>query len=173
MTVIAGGAAAASSARRPSGRMSGVPQRLQDITDPDSVHFQQVGQQTFMTTAHSHQRPQAGGGPSTDGARTVTGSALIEIPAAICAQRLVTALRIRTFVALMTRTLGTPFFAGVAGCVCLALTACSPPPVPTPRVPSASSFAGGQPGVDAAPIAFAIGNARVCAPLRVALSRTR
>ena len=106
MSSLAGGMAATSSARRPSGRISGVPQRLHDITVPNSVHFQQVGQQTFMTTAHSHQRPQAGGGPSTDGARTVTGSALIEIPAGIFAQRLVTALRIRTFVALMTRTLG-------------------------------------------------------------------
>jgi hypothetical protein len=35
--------------------MSGVPQRLQDMTVPSSDHFQHVGQQTFMTTAHSHQ----------------------------------------------------------------------------------------------------------------------
>jgi hypothetical protein len=53
MTSLGGGAIATSSARRPSGRMSGVPQRLQDITVPNSDHFQHVGQQTFMTTAHS------------------------------------------------------------------------------------------------------------------------
>ena len=72
-----GGAAATSSARRPSGRMRGVPQRLQDITAPNSDHFQHVGQQTFMTTAHSHQPDATGRSPSVDGAETVTGSAQI------------------------------------------------------------------------------------------------
>jgi hypothetical protein len=55
--------------------MSGVPQRLQDISAPSSDQFQHVGQQTFMTTAHSQQRG-AGGLPTyADGAETVTGSA--------------------------------------------------------------------------------------------------
>jgi hypothetical protein len=54
-----------------------VPQRLQDITAPNSDHFQHVGQQTFMTTAHSHQPDATGRSPSVDGAETVTGSAQI------------------------------------------------------------------------------------------------
>ncbi len=66
------GSALTSSARRPSMRMSGVPHFLHDITVPSSVHFQHVGQQTFMTTAHSHQRNRCGGAPSRDGAMTVT-----------------------------------------------------------------------------------------------------
>jgi hypothetical protein len=37
-----------------------VPQRLHNITVPNSVHFQQVGQQTFMTTAHSQQGRNGG-----------------------------------------------------------------------------------------------------------------
>jgi hypothetical protein len=78
---MTGGAAATSSARRPSCRISGVPQRLHDMTVPNSVHFQQVGQQTFITTAHSQQRRPASGPPFVDGAETVTGSAQIEISA--------------------------------------------------------------------------------------------
>jgi hypothetical protein len=58
ITSLTGGAAATSSARRPSCRISGVPQRLHDMTVPNSFHFQQVGQHTFMTTAHS-QQPRA------------------------------------------------------------------------------------------------------------------
>ena len=53
MTSLGGGSAATTSTRRPSARISGVPQRLHDITVLNSVHFQQVGQQTFMTIAHS------------------------------------------------------------------------------------------------------------------------
>jgi hypothetical protein len=75
MTSLGGGAAATSSARRPSGRMSGVPQRLHDITVPNSDHFQHVGQQTFMTTAHSQQRKAPSQASCVDGAGTVTGSA--------------------------------------------------------------------------------------------------
>ena len=75
MTSLGGGAAATSSARRPSGRMSGVPQRLQDITVPNSDHLQHVGQQTFMTTAHSQQRGAPNQASCADGAGTVTGSA--------------------------------------------------------------------------------------------------
>jgi len=59
---MGGGAAATSSARRPSARMSGVPQRLHDITVPSSDHFQHVGQQTFMTTAHSRLRTSSKSG---------------------------------------------------------------------------------------------------------------
>ena len=80
MTSMTGGAAATSSARRPSCRISGV-QRLHDMTVPNSVHFQQVGQQTFITPAHSQQRRPASGPPFVDGAETVTGSAQIEISA--------------------------------------------------------------------------------------------
>ena len=54
-----------------------MPQRLQDITAPNSDHFQHVGQQSFMTTAHSHQPDATGRAPSVDGAETVTGSAQI------------------------------------------------------------------------------------------------
>ncbi len=75
MTSVAGGIAATSSARRPSGRISGVPQRLHDITVPNSDHFQHVGQQTFMTTAYSQQGRDGGRMPSVDGAEIVTGSA--------------------------------------------------------------------------------------------------
>jgi hypothetical protein len=75
MTSLGGGAAATSSARRPSGRMNGVPQRLQDITVPNSDHLQHVGQQTFMTTAHSRQRTAPNQPSCVDGAGTVTGSA--------------------------------------------------------------------------------------------------
>jgi len=77
MTSLAGGNAATSSARRPSGRIIGVPQRLHDITVPNSDHFQHVGQQTFMTTAHSQQCRVGRRMPSVDGAETVTGSAQI------------------------------------------------------------------------------------------------
>lgn len=77
MTSLSGAIAATSSARRPSGRISGVPQRLHDITVPNSVHFQHVGQQTFMTTAHSQQGWDARPMPFVDGAETVTGSAQI------------------------------------------------------------------------------------------------
>jgi hypothetical protein len=59
--------------------MSGVPQRLQVITIPGSVHFQQVGQQSFISTAHSQQAHGASPAPFADGAETVTGSAHIEI----------------------------------------------------------------------------------------------
>jgi RNA polymerase sigma-70 factor, ECF subfamily len=55
--------------------MNGVPQRLQDISSFSSDHFQHVGQQTFMTTAHSHQRGLGGFPTYVDGAETVTGSA--------------------------------------------------------------------------------------------------
>jgi hypothetical protein len=79
MTSPAGGIAATSSARRPSGRINGVPQRLHDITVPNSVHFQHVGQQTFMTTAHSQQGRDGRPLPFVDGAETVTGSAQIEM----------------------------------------------------------------------------------------------
>jgi len=67
-----------------------VPQRLHDMTVPNSVHFQQVGQQTFITTAHSQQRRAASCPPFVDGAETVTGSAQIEIfPAGVlCADPL-------------------------------------------------------------------------------------
>ena len=76
---LGGGAAATSSARRPSGRMSGVPQRLQAIAVPNSDHFQHVGQQSCMSTAHSQQSPAAGRASCEDGAGTVTGSAQTEI----------------------------------------------------------------------------------------------
>ena len=79
MSSLAGGMAATSSARRPSGRISGVPQRLHDMTVPTSVHFQQVGQQSFMTTAHSQQAREGRRMPFVDGAETVTGSAQIEM----------------------------------------------------------------------------------------------
>jgi hypothetical protein len=59
--------------------MSGVPQRLQVITIPGSVHFQHVGQQSFISTAHSQQADAASPAPFVDGAETVTGSAQIEI----------------------------------------------------------------------------------------------
>ena len=59
--------------------MSGVPQRLQVITIPGSVHFQQVGQQSFISTAHSQQADPVSPVPFVDGAETVTGSAQIEI----------------------------------------------------------------------------------------------
>lgn len=52
-----------------------MPQRLQDISSFSSVHFQHVGQQTFMTTAHSHRRRRGGLPTYVDGAVTVTGSA--------------------------------------------------------------------------------------------------
>jgi hypothetical protein len=55
--------------------MSGVPQRLQEVAVPNSDHFQHVGQQTFMTTAHSQQRKAPRQALCADGARTVTGSA--------------------------------------------------------------------------------------------------
>jgi hypothetical protein len=55
-----GGRAATSSTRRPSGRSSGVPHRLHDITAPSSVHFQHVGQQTLIATTHSRQRNPGG-----------------------------------------------------------------------------------------------------------------
>ena len=32
-----------------------MPQRLHDMTAPSSDHFQHVGQQTLITTAHSRQ----------------------------------------------------------------------------------------------------------------------
>jgi hypothetical protein len=79
MAALAGGIAANSSARRPSGRISGVPQCLHDITVPNSDHFQHVGQQTFMTTAHSQQGRDGRRMPSVDGAETVTGSAQIAV----------------------------------------------------------------------------------------------
>jgi hypothetical protein len=59
--------------------MSGVPQRLQVIAIPGSVHFQQVGQQSFISTAHSQQADAASPALFVDGAETVTGSAQIEI----------------------------------------------------------------------------------------------
>jgi hypothetical protein len=52
-----------------------VPQRLHDVTSPNSDHFQHVGQQTFMTTAHSQQWCGGHPVPRADGADTVTGSA--------------------------------------------------------------------------------------------------
>jgi hypothetical protein len=58
--------------------MSGVPQRLQAITVPNSDHFQHVGQQTWMTTAHSQQRTATDRASCADGAGTVTGSAQVE-----------------------------------------------------------------------------------------------
>lgn len=79
MAASTGGAAATSSARRPSGRISGVPQRLQVITVPTSVHFQQVGQHNFIATAHSQQRRLLTRGSCADGAETVTGLAQTEI----------------------------------------------------------------------------------------------
>lgn len=72
---LTGGAAATSSTRRPSSRISGVPHRLHDMTSPNCDHFQHVGQQTFITTAHSHQRDGLDPAPYIDGAETVTGSA--------------------------------------------------------------------------------------------------
>ena len=60
-----------------------MPQRLHDMTVPNSVHFQQVGQQTFITTAHSQQRRAASGRPFVDGAETVTSSAQIDISPAL------------------------------------------------------------------------------------------
>jgi hypothetical protein len=72
---LGGGAMATSSTRRPSSRISGVPHRLHDMTSPNSDHFQQVGQQTFITTAHSQQRRELRPVRCVDGARTVTGSA--------------------------------------------------------------------------------------------------
>ena len=74
-TSLTGGAAATSSTRRPSSRISGVPHRLHDMTSPNSDHFQHVGQQTFITTAHSQQRRDVNPLPCADGAETVTGSA--------------------------------------------------------------------------------------------------
>jgi hypothetical protein len=59
--------------------MSGVPQRLQVITDPTSVHLQQVGQHNFKATAHSQQRRTVTRGSCADGAETVTGSAQTEM----------------------------------------------------------------------------------------------
>lgn len=59
--------------------MSGVPQRLQVITIPGSVHFQQVGQQSLIATVHSQQAHAASPALFADGAETVTGSAHIEI----------------------------------------------------------------------------------------------
>lgn len=53
---VGGGSAATSSTRRPSGRSSGVPHRLHDMSAPSSDHFQHVGQQTLIATAHSRQR---------------------------------------------------------------------------------------------------------------------
>jgi hypothetical protein len=58
--------------------MSGVPQRLQANTVPNSDHFQHVGQQTCTTTAHSQQRRATDRARCADGAGTVTGSAQIE-----------------------------------------------------------------------------------------------
>jgi hypothetical protein len=61
-----------------------VPQRLHDITVPNSDHFQHVGQQTFMTTSYSQQgrdgRPMA----SLDSAEIVTGSAQTGQPLVDC-----------------------------------------------------------------------------------------
>lgn len=71
-TSAAGPSALTSSARRPSRRISGVPHFLHDISVPNSVHLQHVGQQTFMTTAHSHQGSRCRSAPSEDGAMTVT-----------------------------------------------------------------------------------------------------
>ena len=56
-----------------------MPQRLQVITIPGSVHFQHVGQQSFIPTAHSQQADSASPAPFADGAETVTGSAQFEI----------------------------------------------------------------------------------------------
>lgn len=72
---LGGGAMATSSTRRPSSRISGVPHRLHDMTSPNSDHFQQVGQQTFITTAYSQQRRELRPVRCVDGAGTVTGSA--------------------------------------------------------------------------------------------------
>ena len=52
-----------------------MPQRLHDVISPNSDHFQHVGQQTFMTTAHSQQWCGGHPVPRADGAETVTGSA--------------------------------------------------------------------------------------------------
>jgi len=65
-----------------------VPQRLHVMTSPNSDHFQQVGQQTFITTAHSPQWGDLDPVPCVDGADTVTGSAQTEISR--CAARVVT-----------------------------------------------------------------------------------
>jgi hypothetical protein len=67
-----------------------VPQRLQDISSFSSDHFQHVGQQTFMTTAHSHQRRRGDMPTYVDGAGTVTGSAQC---ASSCAVRPIVTLR--------------------------------------------------------------------------------
>jgi hypothetical protein len=48
---------------------------LHDITVPSSVHFQHVGQQTLMTTAHSRQENRRARMRCLDGAMTVTDSA--------------------------------------------------------------------------------------------------
>jgi len=55
-----------------------VPHRLHNITAPSSDHFQHVGQQTFMTTAHSQRSGDAEEAACTDGAETVTESAQTE-----------------------------------------------------------------------------------------------
>jgi hypothetical protein len=48
---------------------------LQDMTSPNSDHFQQVGQQTFIATAHSHQWQDGNPAPYVDASETVTKSA--------------------------------------------------------------------------------------------------
>src|ERR1700676_4988969 len=50
---LGGGAAATSSTRRPSDKSSGVAQRLHDIANPSSDHFQHAGQQTLIIPPHS------------------------------------------------------------------------------------------------------------------------
>jgi hypothetical protein len=77
MTLVGGGNAATSSARRPSLRISGVPHFLHVIRVPSSLHFQHVGQQTLMTTAHSCQGSRRGDALRPDSATAVTGSAQI------------------------------------------------------------------------------------------------
>src|ERR1700726_2072840 len=65
------------STRRPSGRISGEPHRLQVVELLSSVHLQHVGQQTatgaVAAIAHSLQRRTGCSAPFADGATPVTG----------------------------------------------------------------------------------------------------